>query len=104
MWIGLNDGWLSVVESLNDKGALLVRARKLSHLTNAFPDCDHFKDPHADYPFRAYIPRSIVADVIGDRIIAIDYPNFKGSVREGKLLSAYHSIWGALLDAFRSER
>lgn len=104
MWIGLNDGWLSIVENWNDKDTLLVRARKLEHLLTAFPMCEYWRDLEADYPFRAYIPREQVAKVISERVKAIDYPNFKKSVKESKLLMAYNKVWEVLFYTFHSER
>jgi len=104
MWIGLNDGWLSIVENYNDKNTLLVRARKLEHLLKAFPMCEYWRDLDADYPFRAYIPRKVVAKVIAKRIEDINYPNFKNSVEEDKLHSAYNEVWQTMYFTYRSER
>tara|TARA_B100000131_G_C17848147_1_gene504769 strand:- start:87 stop:419 length:333 start_codon:yes stop_codon:yes gene_type:complete len=104
MWIGLNDGWLSIVENWNDEDTLLVRARKLEHLLNAFPACEYWRDLEADYPFRAYIPRSAVAKMIAKKIENIDYPNFKNSVEEKKLAYAYGDVWQTMFYTYRSER
>jgi hypothetical protein len=70
-----------------------VRARSQEHLDNAFPDCESWYDGKADYPFRAYIERDVVAKVIGRRLMDIEYPNFKDSVKEHNLLSVYHKVW-----------
>lgn len=104
MWIGLNDGWLSIVKNNYDEETLLVRARTLEHLTNVFPDCDYFKDSSADYPYRAYINRTIVADVIANRLMKIDYPNFKNSVEDDKLHNVYSRLWNELYFSFLNER
>ena len=104
MWIGLNDGWLSIVENWNDETELLVRARKLDHLTNTFPDCDYFKDSDADYPYRAFIPRDVVSKVIAEAVDGIDYPNFKNSVRDNTLHHAYNEIWATIYHAFNRYR
>tara|TARA_B100000287_G_scaffold93314_2_gene85479 strand:+ start:58 stop:414 length:357 start_codon:yes stop_codon:yes gene_type:complete len=101
MWIGMNDGWISIVENFDDEDYLLVRSRKLDHLTGTFPSCAHFHDPHADYPFRAFIPREDVSQALAEKISSIDYPNFKGSVEDGHLLRAYHLVWSAIYDSFR---
>lgn len=93
MWIGLNDGWLSIVENRNDEDTLLVRARCVTDLTNAFPHCDWFEDKNADYQYRAYINRKEVAKQIADRILNIDYPNFKASVMRLHLKQLYDNLW-----------
>lgn len=104
MWIGLEDAWLSVVKNLNDDETLLVRARKLKHLTNVFPDCDYFKDSEADYPYRAFIPRHEVADGISSRLATIEYPNFKAAVQDVKLHNLYTTIWREAWYAYMDER
>ena len=93
MWICLNDAFLSIVKNRNDDKTLLVRARSQEHLENIFPTCDFWFDGNADYPFRAYIERDVVAKVIGQNLMDIQYPNFKDSVKEHNLLSAYHKVW-----------
>ena len=93
MWIGLNDGWLSIVENRNDEDSLLVRTRALADLTNTFPHCDWFEDEDADYRYRAYIERGEVAKQISDRVLNIDYDNFKASVESGHLSALYNNLW-----------
>lgn len=93
MWICLNDAFLSIVKNRNDDETLLVRARNPAHLLHVFPDCSIWSDEKADYPFRAYIERDEVAKIIGQRLMDIEYPNFKDSVKEHNLLSAYHKVW-----------
>ena len=51
MWIGLSDGWLSIVANRNDDETLLVRARSESHIMSAFPDCDMFVLKYAEYHY-----------------------------------------------------
>jgi len=104
MWIALNEGWLSIVNNWNDEETLLVRARKLEHLTNVFPRCDHFKDYSADYPYRAYIEREEVGDVIKDRLMEIDYTNFKNSVEDNTLKGLYGDMWLLVFQRFLGDR
>ena len=104
MWIGLNNGWLSIVEDYNDEERLLVSARKLEHITNTFPDCDYFKDSDADYPYRAFISRDVVAKVIADSVAMIDYPNFKNSVKDGTLHNAYTEVWRTMYYTYINDR
>ena len=104
MGIGVNNGWLSIVEDYNDEERLLVRARKLEHITNTFPDCDYFKDSDADYPYRAFIDRDTVAKAIAHSVGKIDYPNFKNSVQDGRLHNAYNEVWHTMYYTFLNDR
>lgn len=104
MWIGLNDGWLSIVANRNDDETLLVRARSESHIMSAFPDCDMFVLENADYPYRAYIERRLVANEISKRLMEIDYDNFKASVQDLKLKDMYTNVWHECYATYRDER
>ena len=90
----MNTGWLSIVKNRNDERTLLVRARSLKHILAAFPDCDHFKDTTADYPYRAYIDREEVAKKIAEELMNIQYDNFKASVKDSRLQNVYGTVWG----------
>ena len=100
MWISLNDGFLSIVRNNNDDKTLLVRARTQEHLDSVFPDCESWYDGKADYPFRAYIRRKDVAALLANRILSIDYPNFKASVDDYTLMSAYAKVWEIMRNHF----
>ena len=104
MWICDNEGFLSIVKNRNDDETLLVRARTEKHLLSIFPYCELFTDAHADYPYRAYIDRNEVAEVIAMRLMQIDYDNFKGSVKDARLQGAYGGIWRMMWDEFYMER
>ena len=104
MWIGLNDGWLSIVANRNDDETLLVRARSESHIMSAFPDCDMFVLKNADYPYRAYIERYHVANVVSQRLMETEYDNFKASVRDEKLHDLYTNMWQECYSQYIDER
>ena len=104
MWIGMNTGWLSIVKNRNDERTLLVRARDLDHILAAFPNCDHFKDNTADYPYRAYITREEVARRIAEGLMEIEYDNFKHSVEDKHLQTAYGMIWGDMAMMYAMKR
>tara|TARA_R110002167_G_scaffold160643_1_gene356745 strand:- start:4452 stop:4793 length:342 start_codon:yes stop_codon:yes gene_type:complete len=104
MWIAFNDSWLSIVENRNDEDTLLVRARSKDHILNVFPNCDWFKDETADYPYRVYITREHVADVVSKRLMEISYPNFKNSVDDEKLHNVYSNIWSEIYYCYHDER
>jgi hypothetical protein len=102
MWIMLNNAFLSIVEpnprdpAVAGADLLLVRARVKGHIENVFPDAVGVEVPGRDYQFRAYLPRQLVADAIARNIAGIRYPNFKDSVKDGKLHSAYACVWGVM--------
>ena len=100
----MNDGWLSIVRNFNDDETLLVRARKLAHLTNVFPDCDYFKDSSADYPYRAFISREEVGEAVKVRLKETGYTNFKASVKDRQLKALYNEMWSLVAYTFISDR
>jgi len=92
MWIFLNDAFLSVVA---DHANLLVRARRREDLERTFPAAAHriLATPKADYGFRLSMPRSLVVAALLERLLDIDYPNFKASVAEDDRHAAYQRVW-----------
>jgi len=104
MWIAHSNGWLSIVEHRDKPEALLVRARKRSHITSLWDDADIYVLDDADYPYRADIDRSVVADTLALEIITIDYDNFKNSVTEAKLYRAFTDVWATMYEYGWNER
>ena len=53
---------------------------------------------NADYKYRSYIKREDVASVISNKLINIDYDNFKSSVSKDDNIrsNAYMNVWSAL--------
>jgi hypothetical protein len=96
MWICLNDGFLSIVKGGPHKGQLLVRARKRSHLA-AFLGPSNAEaityTPERDYHWRAYMPASLIADLLRRRLRDLSYDNFKDSVSENALHNMYAAWW-----------
>jgi hypothetical protein len=101
MWICLNDGFVSVVADPEIPGNLLVRARSAKHLKALAPEVRITKTPKRDYGWRVSLPADIVASIIANRVVEIDYDNFKDSVKERKLHRMYEMWWG---DHFRYQR
>lgn len=102
MWICLNNSFLSIVASRDNKNELLVRARRQNDIENVFPNVSTFEDKHADYRYRAFIPKEVVADVIRDYIVNnITYSNFKNSVHDYKLHDAYLDVWQTMYNLQR---
>lgn len=96
MWICTSSSFISVVASRDTPNLLLVRARVKGHIERVFPTAKTFTDADADYRYRAFIDRTEVAKVVADRLLAIDYDNFKDSVEDDQLHVAYLKVWGVM--------
>ena len=98
MWIILNKSFLSIVKNRNDENELLVRARVKGDIQRVFKNAKVFEDPKADYLYRSYINRDVVAETIQKELKNINYDNFKNSVskEETDRSRAYLNVWGAL--------
>ena len=98
MWVVLNKSFLSIVKNRNNEKQLLVRARVNGDIEKVFETADVFQDANADYKYRAYIEKEIVASAISEEIINIDYDNFKNSVskNDNERKNSYMNVWSAL--------
>ena len=98
MWIVLNKSFLSIVKNRNNENQLLIRARVKGDIEKVFEDADVFEDQKADYKYRSYIDREIVANVISNELLNIDYDNFKNSVSKDEFdrANAYMNVWSSL--------
>jgi len=45
-----------------------------------------------------------VANVVSNRLMKINYPNFKASVKDDKLGTAYSNIWSEIYFFYHDER
>ena len=96
MWIFLNDAFLSAVAHTEKPDHIHVRARVRGDIERVFAGADVLETPEGDYRFRADIERAEFARVLAEWAEAIDYPNFKGSVRERARHDAYMKVWQAM--------
>jgi len=96
MWIQFNNAFLSIVENREKKIELLVRARVKGDIEKVFPEADIFEDNNADYKYRAFISKAIVAEKIMLKVTEINYDNFKNSVEEIERKKVYGNIWAEL--------
>jgi hypothetical protein len=98
MWIFLGDAFLSVVaERDNPAGPrLLVRARRQGDIERVFAEAHTVHVPHAEYAFRAWLPRERVAAVMQQQVEAIRYPNFKDSISDQAYHDAALAAWSAM--------
>lgn len=101
MWISLSNSFLSIVQPLSQKtppehrnqDVLLVRARREGDIEKTFPDATVIVGAGTDYLYRAYIDRVLVAKNIMEKVILLDYDNFKNSVEDDDLHNAYLNVW-----------
>jgi hypothetical protein len=91
MWICFNDGFVSAVEDWNDKSMLRVRGRKREHLE--FLNKPIAENEGTDYKFRCMVPKAEFAELVKQRILNINYGNFKNSVGDPKLHDLYADFW-----------
>ena len=102
MWICLNKSFLSIVEPAAEErelhgDVLLVRARRPNDIQAVFGKAVKVeKRPERDYLFRTFLPRELVASTIAAEVAAIDYGNFKNSVKNDKLHDAFARIWSVM--------
>ncbi len=101
MWIALNDGFFSIIESKKNSRKLVVRARLRGDLERVWGDemkregVAVEETPLRDYRFRTVLSRKAVAAKIAERLARINYYNFKASVEDEDLSKMYANIWQA---------
>ena len=95
MWICANDGFVSAVEDRYDPTMLVVRARRREHLVAIFGELgeEFISMKDSDYKWRLWIPKAKFAGIITQRIMGIDYDNFKSSVGDDRLHTFYNRVW-----------
>jgi hypothetical protein len=93
MWICLNNAFFSIVDTNIAGDKLLVRARRKGDIERVFPGAKVTRTPGRDYLYRAPVSREDVALTIADQVRNITYDNFKNSVRDDKLHTAYSGFW-----------
>jgi hypothetical protein len=116
MWIFTKKGFVSIVEDRNDPNCLLVRSRIKGDLERIFKNAlgsvhtEVSETPDADYRFRVFLPRDLVASTIQEEAQDIDYDNFKNGYRDNGDVPAaqrslchnhMHDVWGAMMNAQR---
>ena len=94
MWISLNDGFVSIVELRGDPSQLMVRARRRVHLEAFLSRKKGIVETKSnDYRWRCIVPRADVAKLLADRVMKLDYLNFKDSVKNKELHDMYLDWW-----------
>lgn len=98
MWICLSDAFLSIVHKDCQPDELLVRARRQGDIQKVFPDAVVKKTIGNDYLYRATVKRTVVGEAMTKLAMDADYDNFKNTVRDNKLHSAFNRIWHVMAD------
>ena len=96
MWIFLNDAFVSIVAHKDDPDKVVVRARVRGDIENVFGDVEVIETDNSDYRFRAFLPREMVANVVWNSLMDVDYTNFKDSVKENRRHDAYLGVWDVM--------
>ena len=96
MWLCLNNAFLSIVDKDCAPDELLVRARRDGDIERVFPKAEVEVTLGNDYRCRARVKRADVAAAITQRVMSIDYGNFKGSTKDKPLHDAYMGVWSAI--------
>lgn len=85
MWIITSTSFVSIVQHRDDPRLLIVRGRFKGDVERFLAVPGHLQPleqvtPHADYRFRAVVPRETVAAAMEREVARIRYPNFKDSI------------------------
>lgn len=98
MWIVMNDSFVSIVADREDDLGVVVRARVKEDLETLFPNHidEIIESDDSDYRFRLFLDQQYVAMTIEERVMNIDYDNFKNSVKQSWRKMAYTQIWNVM--------
>ncbi len=96
MWICFNNAFLSVVHKDCGPDELLVRARRPGDIERVFPNASVVESTDTDYRYRAVVSRDDVSAAVVNQVNSMKYSNFKNTVRDDALHSAYARVWGVM--------
>jgi len=102
MWLCLNDAFVSAVQDPHRRDWLMVRARKRAHLSRLLPGRKITETRLRDYRFRAFVPKATFGEIVAERVLSINYGNFKDSVKDDALHDLYSRFW-QLHHAYQAE-
>lgn len=77
MWIFAKESFVSIVVDKQIPGNVLVRGRIKGDVEALFPAAEVSKSLDRDYLYRTSVPKHAAALVISNKVLAIDYGNFK---------------------------
>ena len=96
MWLFAQRGFFSIVPHRDDPDTLIVKGRVSEDIETYWPLAKVFVTPRADYLYRAYIPKDIVAQRIGGIVTDIDYDSYKGHIEDKRRGRWYVAVWDAM--------
>ncbi len=95
----LSNAFLSIVSNPLDASTLTVRASRAGDIETVFGrGFEVVTLPGHVYPFRAFIPRRIVADTIAVSVFHINYRKFRDAVVDAPLYDAYTKVCDVMED------
>lgn len=109
MWVFSREGFVSVVENLDDSEELLVRARDRRHLERISKNhglkTRIWAEEGSDYQWRMLVKRADWRNVMVRMVDRIDYNNFKGAVQgqapaDPTYLKALHNVWSTVAEEY----
>ena len=102
MWILSEHGFVSLVADRDDPNKLQVRARIADDIQALLPGAEVQTTTPADYRYRAVVDKLVVADRLGDLVLAIGYTSHvketiaaSAPPHPGRLTALY-KCWNAL--------
>lgn len=104
MWIWTNQSFVSIVEHRDDQAKLIVRGRFRGDVDRFLLAPIEVETPDADYRFRATAYRADVEAAILRAAKAIDYPNFKDSIRVTWRAKVAAAVWRVMFAAQQDRR
>lgn len=103
MWVFTETGFVSAVVHRDDSEMLMVRARDKKSL-EGLAEMSGVKTSHTpggDYPHRVVVSKSEFQEWLMDRVVKMDYDNFKSQVaktRGHKFAAPLHDVWSVMHD------
>lgn len=101
MWVFMNDAFFSVVKDRTNKNGVVVRARVGGDLEKVFGgQHEVLETEDSDYRFRMFLDQEYVKNVISDRVMGINYTNFKDSIdkKDTERKAYYTRVWSVMYD------
>lgn len=103
MWLFTKSGFVSVVQSRDDKTKVLVRARVRKDLVDFIPESvfkakyinrkEIRKSHDSDYKYRLTMDRGLFTFCVLQQLEGITYDNFKSTVESDTRHNIYMNVW-----------
>lgn len=101
MWVFLNDAFFSIVQHREDSETVVVRARVKGDLEKTFGNqFAVLETEESDYRFRMFLNKEFVSDTMKQKVLNIDYGNFKDSIskKDYDRKQHYTRVWSVMND------